>query len=212
MSSRWQRSDRPRGQDYDARWAQLAADGHGVHGEADLIEALLRETGGTRVLDAGCGTGRVAIELAARGFTVLGVDADPAMLTAARAKAPQLTWIEADLVATVAALTSGTTGASGASGASVTDRFDVVALAGNVMIFLDRGTEAAVVAQLAATLAPGGLLVAGFQLVTGRLSLPRYDEIAASAGLELVHRWATWDRQPFDGGDYAVSVHRLAST
>jgi len=204
MSSRWQRSDRPRGQDYDARWARLAADGHGVHGEADLIESLLRESGGTRVLDAGCGTGRVAIELAARGFTVLGVDADPAMLTAARAKAPQLAWIEADLVGTVAALTSGTT--------VTTERFDVVALAGNVMIFLDRGTEDTVVGQLTATLAPGGLLVAGFQLVTGRLSLPRYDEIAASAGLELVHRWATWDRQPFAGGDYAVSVHRLTPT
>ncbi|MGQ9408150.1 class I SAM-dependent methyltransferase [Mycolicibacterium gilvum] len=194
MSTRWQQSDRPRGEDYDARWKRLAASGASVHGEADLIEALLREGGGTRVLDAGCGTGRVAIELAARGFDVVGLDADPTMLETARAKAPRLRWIEADLVDTDAHLD---------------ETFDVVALPGNVMIFLDRGTEAAVVAALARRLAPGGLLVAGFQLGTGRLTLDRYDEITATAALELVDRWATWDRQPYDGGDYAVSLHRL---
>lgn len=194
MSTGWQQSDRPRGEDYDARWKRLAASGASVHGEADLIEALLREGGGTRVLDAGCGTGRVAIELAARGFDVVGLDADPTMLETARAKAPRLRWIEADLVDTDDHLD---------------ETFDVVALPGNVMIFLDRGTEAAVVAALARRLAPGGLLVAGFQLGTGRLTLDRYDEITATAGLELVDRWATWERQPYDGGDYAVSLHRL---
>ena len=90
MGTRWQSSDAPRGQDYDARWERLAASGVGVHGEADLIESLLSETGGSTVLDAGCGTGRVAIELAARGCAVVGLDADPAMLAAARSKAPDL--------------------------------------------------------------------------------------------------------------------------
>ncbi len=193
MGTRWQSSDAPRGQDYDARWERLAASGVGVHGEADLIESLLSETGGSTVLDAGCGTGRVAIELAARGCAVVGLDADPAMLAAARSKAPDLRWIEADLVDT---------------GAHLGEAFDLVAMAGNVMIFLDRGTEPDVVGQLAARLRPGGLLVAGFQLQTGRLTLDRYDEITAAAGLQLVDRWATWDREPFHGGDYAVSVHR----
>lgn len=194
MSSRWQSSDRPRGADYDARWAQLEAAGRSVHGEADLIESLLRASGGTRALDAGCGTGRVAIELAGRGFSVVGVDADPAMLTVARDKAPELRWVQADLVDTATA---------------VPDEFDMVVLAGNVMIFLDQGTESTVVAQLADRLTPGGVLVAGFQLLAGRLTLQRYDDIATSAGLRLVHRWATWERAPFDGGDYAVSVHQL---
>ena len=193
MGTRWQSSDAPRGQDYDARWERLAASGVGVHGEADLIESLLSETGGSTVLDAGCGTGRVAIELAARGFAVVGLDADPAMLAAARSKAPDLRWVEADLVDT---------------GDHLGEAFDLVALPGNVMIFLDRGTEPDVVGQLAARLRPGGLLVAGFQLQTGRLTLDRYDEITAAAGLQLVDRWATWDREPFHGGDYAVSVHR----
>ena len=122
MGTRWQSSDAPRGQDYDARWERLAASGVGVHGEADLIESLLSETGGSAVLDAGCGTGRVAIELAARGFAVVGLDADPAMLAAARSKAPDLHWIEADLLDT---------------GAHLSEAFDLVALPGNVMIFLD---------------------------------------------------------------------------
>jgi len=55
---------------------------------------------------------------------------------------------------------------------------------------------------------PDGLLVSGFQLNTGRLTLERYDECAAAAGLELVHRWSTWDRKPYFGDDYAVSLHR----
>jgi hypothetical protein len=55
-------------------------------------------------------------------------------------------------------------------------------------------------------------LVAGFGLTTGRLTLQRYDAHAAAAGLELVDRWAGWNREPFHGGDYAVSVHRLTST
>ncbi|HYJ57594.1 MAG TPA: class I SAM-dependent methyltransferase [Mycobacterium sp.] len=193
MGTRWQRSGKPRGQDYDARWQRLVASGAAVHGEADLIESLLRECGGTRVLDAGCGTGRVAIELAARGFSVVGLDVDPTMLGAAQAKAPELRWIEADLVD---------------AGAQLAETFDLVALAGNVMIFVERGTESQVVDQLAALLDPGGLLVAGFALRAGRLTLERYDELAAAAGLEPVDRWATWDREPFSGGDYAVSVHR----
>ena len=80
MGSRWQDTGAPRGDAYDARWRKLAAAGQSIHGEADLIESLLRETGGSRVLDAGCGTGRVATELAARGFSVVGIDLDDDML------------------------------------------------------------------------------------------------------------------------------------
>jgi SAM-dependent methyltransferase len=192
VRTRWQDSSRPRGDDYDERWRKLAAAGRSIHGEADLVESLLRDSDATRVLDAGCGTGRVAIELAHRGFSVVGVDADEAMLQAARAKAPELTWLHADLVE---------------MDSHVQTEFDVVVAAGNVMIFLAPGSERSVVDQLATRLASGGLLVAGFRLDTGRLPLDRYDEYAAAAGLELVHRWSTWDREPFDGEDYAVTAH-----
>ena len=84
--SRWLlRDDVPRGDDYDQRWRDLTDSGEGIHGEADLISAL---SAGGSVLDAGCGTGRVAIELARRGHEVVGVDLDPGMLDTARAKAP----------------------------------------------------------------------------------------------------------------------------
>jgi 2-polyprenyl-3-methyl-5-hydroxy-6-metoxy-1,4-benzoquinol methylase len=193
VGTRWQDTSAPRGGDYDARWQKLAAAGKSIHGEADLVESLVRGSGGSRVLDAGCGTGRVAIELANRGLSVVGIDSDAAMLDTARTKAPELNWVHADLVET---------------DAYVDTEFDVVVAAGNVMIFLAPGTERDVVAQLAARLAPGGLLVSGFQLNTGRLTLKSYDEYAAAAGLEPVDRWSTWDRKPYVGDDYAVSLHR----
>src|ERR1700733_6653252 len=68
----WLDADSPRGEEYDGRFARLAAQGHDVHGEADLVGSL----GLHSVLDAGCGTGRVAMELARRGLNVVGVDLD----------------------------------------------------------------------------------------------------------------------------------------
>jgi SAM-dependent methyltransferase len=53
----------------------MADAGESVHGEVDLVMSLLAEHefgDSPRVLDAGCGTGRVAIELAARGVDVAG--------------------------------------------------------------------------------------------------------------------------------------------
>lgn len=196
VNTRWQRADAPRGADYDARWSELAASGENIHGEADLVEHLLADRGGRTVLDAGCGTGRVAIELARRGFDVVGVDADPDMLAEAVAKAPSLRWLHGDL----------------ADAQALTDiaPVDLVLLAGNVMIFTEPGTEAAVMSNLAARLNPAGLVVAGFRLQPDRLSLESYDDIAATCGLRPVARWATWDRRPFDGGDYAVSVHEAS--
>jgi SAM-dependent methyltransferase len=198
VTTRWQCTDTARGEEYDARWIPLAEAGENIHGEADLVETLLRESGRNRVLDAGCGTGRVAIELSRRGFVVTGVDADAAMLDAARAKAPEIDWREGDLAGSidprVNSLSPGTV--------------DLVLLAGNVMIFLDPGTEGIVLQNLADQLADNGLLVAGFSLQPGQLSCDRYDEAAAEAGLSRAARWASWDRQPFAGGDYAVTVHR----
>ena len=185
--NRWLTEAAGRSRTYDQRWEDLAAAGHNVHGEADLVEGL----GAQSVLDAGCGTGRVAVELARRNLDVTGVDVDSSMLDKARTKAPALRWIQADL----AEVDLGRT-------------FDTVVLAGNVMIFLAPGTEGAVVANLARHVAPGGWLVAGFSLEPGRLDLATYDADAHTAGLGLADRWATWDRQPFEGGGYAVSVHR----
>ncbi len=188
--SRWtDRDDVPRGADYDQRFERLAASGADVHGEADLVTGT---TEGRRILDAGCGTGRVAIELAGRGYDVTGIDLDASMLAAARRKAPDLTWVEGDL----ATMDLGTA-------------FDTVVLAGNVLIFVAPGTEGAVVERCAQHLVPGGLLVAGFQVQPGGFDPPALDRAASDAQLDLVDRWATWDHRPWspDAG-YQVSVHR----
>jgi SAM-dependent methyltransferase len=185
--NRWTKAAVPRGAAYDRRFEELAAAGADVHGEASFVASLAPAT----VLDAGCGTGRVAIELARRGIEVVGVDADPVMLEVARRKAPDLAWVECDL----AKLDLGR-------------RFDVVVMAGNVLLFVVPGTEATIVERLARHLAAGGRLIAGFSLGSG-LALGRYDAMAADAGLILEDRFATWERGPFeDGADYAVSIHR----
>ncbi len=181
--------DRPHvsGDEYDASYAKKAAAGQNVHGEADFVEAFAPKS----VLDAGCGTGRIAIELARRGIDVVGTDIDPRMLGAARSKAPHLQWYLGDL-ATV----------------DLGRQFDVILMAGNVMIFLTPGTEGAVLKNMARHLAPGGHLVAGFQLGIGRLELDDYDRLASEAGLTLDARYATWERDPWHAeSGYAVSVH-----
>lgn len=195
--NRWLSSaDVPRGDDYDARFTTLAQAGQDVHGEADFVASL----GGASVLDAGCGTGRVAIELARRGVDVVGIDLDSAMLAVARRKAPHLPWYEGDIATIELTMLE----------APAQRRlFDAIVLAGNVMIFLVPGSEATVVSNLARHLASGGALVAGFQLISGGLTLAHYDAYAARAGVVLAERWATWDRQPWSPtSDYAVSVHR----
>ena len=184
VGNRWSAAGRDPAE-YDRRFAEAEQAGRDMHGEADFVESL----GAASVLDAGCGTGRVAIELARRGLDVAGVDADPAMLDQARSKAPHLDWHLADLV-----------------DVSLGRRFEAVVLAGNVMIFLEPGTERRVVANMADHLAPGGSLVAGFQLDRS-LGLDDYDRSCAAAGLRLAERWSTWDRDPWQpGGNYAVTV------
>ena len=80
-------------------------------------------------------------------------------------------------------------------------------MAGNVMIFVAPQTEAAVVANMARHVGPGGLLIAGFQLGQS-FGVAAYDAAAADAGLELVERFSTWEGAPWSpGGDYAVSIH-----
>lgn len=175
------------GEDYQRRLeAQLSGE-EDPHGEVDFVQRFGPDT----VLDAGCGTGRVAIELARRGVEVVGVDVDDSMLATARRLEPTVRWVCADLV-----------------DLDLDRRFDVVVMAGNVLLFTPPGTTAAVVDGCARHLARDGVLVAGFEL-GGDYRLATYDAEAAAAGLELVERYATWDREPFgDASDYAVSVHR----
>jgi SAM-dependent methyltransferase len=183
------------GDTYQARFDALAKGGADMHGEARFVMAFAPES----VLDAGCGTGRVALELARSGIYVVGADRDASMLAVARRLAGQLSLelpaVRMHLVESeLAELDTGGT-------------FDVVVMAGNVPLFTPKGTERALVAGAARHVRRGGVLVGGFQLDRG-YSLELYDLHCAAAGLELAERFATWDRQPFANGSYAVSVHR----
>ena len=186
--SRWlQETGGARGASYDQAFRDLAASGADVHGEAALVAGLVPR--GARVLDAGCGTGRVAVELARRGYDVSGVDNDASMLEVAR-RSPEVRWSDADLAAL-----------------DLPERFELVVAAGNVVVFLAEGTEAEVLRRLAGHLVPGGLLVSGWR--TDRMTAQEYDRLAAGAGLEPVERWSTWDREPWrDDADWCVRVHR----
>ena len=197
VSRWWEVAGSAPGDVYDDRWRRMQQRGEWVHGEADLVSWFGPES----VLDAGCGTGRVAIELDRRGVDVVGVDVDTRMLDEARSKAPHVAWIQGDLVDV---RISG----PGAGAGSARREFDLIVMAGNVMVFVTVGTEGAIVANMAGHLNPGGRLVCGFRLGLSPLTFADYDRLAAAAGLELEHRWTTWDREPFDGGSYAVTVHR----
>lgn len=59
----------------------------GTSGECDFIEKEINLDKRIRILDIGCGTGRHSIELAKRGYPVVGIDLSEAMLEKARCNA-----------------------------------------------------------------------------------------------------------------------------
>lgn len=183
---------------YQQRLDDLAATGMAMHGEADLVGHLIAPP--ARILDAGCGTGRVAAELTRRAYRCVGVDADPDMIDVARRRDPDTSYVVQDL-----------------SRLDLVETFDLVLLAGNVVPLLAPGTLAQTMRRIAANVVPLGLVVAGFGLNADRLpegcpvtSVAAYDRACAAAGLNPVRRYATWDRIRWAPEDhYLVAVHSL---
>lgn len=112
--------------------------------DLDAYVAMAREFAAHTVVDVGCGTGCLAVLLAARGFDVVGVDPAAASLEVARAKpsADSVRWIHgvaADLPVLQA---------------------DLVVMTGNVaQAITDPDDWAATLAAAARVLRPGGRLV-----------------------------------------------------
>ncbi|WP_431975789.1 class I SAM-dependent methyltransferase [Micromonospora haikouensis] len=179
---------------YVDRFRRLAAEGADLAGEARLLDAMVPPR--ARVLDAGCGTGRVGAALHARGHTVVGVDADPVLVEAAGVDHPGPRWLVGDLAEL------------DLPAAGEPEPFDAAVLAGNVMAFVAPGTERQVLGRVAAHVRPDGVVVVGFGTDRG-YRLADFDADAVAAGLRLEHRFATWDLRPWrDDADFAVTVLR----
>ena len=181
---------------YVERFRTMAAEGADIFGEARLVDAMLERR--RRVLDAGCGAGRVGGYLHRAGHTVVGVDVDPVLIDAAEQDYPGPTWMVGDL----AELDLPTRG--------IAADFDVIVCAGNVMPFLAQSTRQAVLAGFARHLAPTGRAVVGFGAERG-YEFSQFLADAQDAGLTVDVRLATWDLRPFtDESDFLVAVFSRA--
>ncbi|MFV2083154.1 class I SAM-dependent methyltransferase [Micromonospora sp. LOL_021] len=181
---------------YVDRFRSLARDGADLDGEARLVDAMLPRT--ARVLDAGCGPGRVGAALAAAGHDVVGVDLDPVLIDAARQDHPGPRWLVGDL----AELDLPAQG--------ITDGFDAIVSAGNVMTFLAPDTRQEVLRRMRLHLRDGGRIVVGFGTDRG---YPVTDFLADMHAADLVEDLllATWDLRPYrDDSDFLVAVLRPA--
>ena len=182
---------------YVERFRTMAARGQDIVGEARLIDAMLGR--GSRVLDAGCGPGRVGGHLYDAGHEVVGVDVDPVLIDAAEHDHPGPTWLVGDL----ANLDLPARG--------VTADFDVIVCAGNVVTFVAPSTRRDVLAGFARHVAPDGRIVVGFG--AGR-DYPFADFLddATSSGLSVDVLLSTWDLRPFtDDSDFLVAVFSLSA-
>lgn len=176
---------------YIEHFRGLREQGADLEGEARLLDAMLPRH--ARVLDGGCGQGRTGGALHHLGHTVVGIDADPVLIEAARVDNPGPMWIVADL-ADLDLTEHG-----------ITEPFDAAVLAGNVMSFVAAGTEATVLQRVFEHLTDSGFLVTGFHLEM--CDLETFDAAVTEAGLSIRQRFATWDLQPWsDEADFCVTV------
>ncbi|MFZ9539516.1 MAG: class I SAM-dependent DNA methyltransferase [Ilumatobacteraceae bacterium] len=198
---------------YDQRWESMAARGENVHGEADAVTRLIERhvvdrvgADGPRVchvLDAGCGTGRLAVELERRGHIVTAIDLDPDMVDRARAKSSAIRWLVGDLAKLDDVI-------------DADDGYDVIVMAGNILNFCAPGSQTAIVRNLVRHLAAGGLLVCGWsqELREDAYLWTDFVRDARELGANLAETWTNWDGdtmptstlggEPVRSSDYAV--------
>ena len=181
---------------YIRRFRDMAAAGADLGGEARLVDALLAR--GSRVLDAGCGPGRVGAFLHAAGHEVVGVDVDPVLIAAAEEDHPGPRWLVGDL----AELDLPARG--------IPAGFDGIVCAGNVMTFLAPSTRREVLRRLRAHVAPDGRAAIGFGAGRG-YGFDEFLDDARAAGWEPDLLLATWDLRPLrPDSDFLVAVLRPA--
>lgn len=177
---------------YIERFRQMAAEGRDLAGEARFVDAMVARE--SRILDAGCGPGRVGAFLTDAGHSVVGVDVDPVLIAAAEEDHPGPTWIVGDLAEL------------DLPAAGIDEGFDVILCVGNVMTFLAPSTRREVLRRLGSHLQEAGRVVIGFG--TGRgYELDEFFDDVSGAGLTVALKLGTWDLRPFtDESDFLVAV------
>lgn len=179
---------------YVERFRSMAASGADLAGEARLVDAMAAR--GSRILDAGCGPGRVGAFLAAAGHEVVGVDIDPVLIAAAEQDHPGPRWVVADLAEL------------DLPAAGIVEGFDVIVCAGNVMTFLAPSTRGEVLRRMRVHLREGGRAAIGFGAGRG-YDFEEFLADAAAAGLVPDLLLSTWDLRPFtQRSDFLVAILR----
>lgn len=181
---------------YVERFRAMERAGEDLAGEARLVDAMAPR--GARILDAGCGPGRLGGFLADAGHDVVGVDVDPVLIEAAEQDHPGPRWLVGDL----AELDLPARG--------IAEPFDVILSAGNVMTFLAPSTRVQVLRRFCAHLADDGRAAIGFG--AGReYGFGQFLNDAAEAGLAPDLLLSTWDLRPFtEDSDFLVALLRRA--
>jgi SAM-dependent methyltransferase len=181
---------------YIERFRAMARAGDDLAGEARFVDAMAPR--GARILDAGCGPGRLGGYLAAAGHDVVGVDVDPALIEAAEQDHPGPRWLVGDL----AELDLPARG--------IAEPFDVIVSAGNVMTFLAPSTRVQVLGRLRAHLADDGRAAIGFGAYR-EYEFTDFLNDAADAGFAPDLLLSTWDLRPLaDDSQFLVALLRPA--
>ncbi|MBS9532515.1 class I SAM-dependent methyltransferase [Mycobacterium sp. M1] len=181
---------------YIERFRAKALAGEDLAGEARMVDAMVPR--GARILDAGCGPGRLGGYLSRAGHDVVGVDVDPELIAAAEEDHPGPRWLVGDL----AELDLPARG--------VAEKFDVIVSAGNVMGFLAPSTRPLVIERLRAHVADDGRVVIGFGAAFGYDYGEFFTHVEA-AGLAPDLLLSTWDLRPFTAeSDFLVAILRPA--
>jgi SAM-dependent methyltransferase len=177
---------------YVERFRTMAAEGADLHGEARFVDAMASR--GARILDAGCGPGRVGGRLAELGHDVVGIDLDPVLIAAAEQDHPGPTWLVGDLAELDLRANA------------IAARFDIVVCAGNVMGFLDPTTRRRVLRNLGSVLRDDGRIATGFGS-GGDYPFDEFLDDVEHVGLVTELRFSTWDLRPFTSdSDFLVAV------
>jgi len=149
---------------HEFAWAYDLLQNDPVAPRVDFIEDVLSKQAigaNSTILDAGCGTGRYAVELARRGYQVCGVDESPELIAVAQNRACGAAIHTEFLIADLLAVTF--------------DRlFDAVLCRGVLNDVVEESDRTGIFQQFAAWLKPGGIAI--FDVREWSKTVARYEK------------------------------------